>query len=61
VGLLDKVKGMFSGKKGAQTKAQAQKIAQQIDDQAEKLAKKDGTVGNLAGKAHKVIDKVDGD
>jgi hypothetical protein len=61
MGLLDSLKGMFSGKKGAQTKAQAQKVAQQIDDQAEKLAKKDGIVGDVAEKAHKVIDKVDGD
>lgn len=61
MGLLDSVKGMFSGKKGAETKAQVQKVAQKVDDQAEKLATKDGVVGDVAEKAHKVIDKVDGD
>jgi hypothetical protein len=61
MGLLDKVKGMFTGKKGAQTKAQAQKVAQKVDDQAAKLAKKDGVVGDVAEKAHQLIDKVDGD
>ena len=61
MGLLDSLKGMFSGKKGAQTKAQAQKVAQKVDDQAEKLAAKDGVIGDMAEKAHKIIDKVDGD
>jgi hypothetical protein len=59
--LLDSLKGMFSGKKGAQTKAQAQKVAQKVDDQAAKLATKDGIVGDVAEKAHQVIDKIDGD
>ena len=61
MGLLDSIKGMFSGKKGAETKAQAEKVAQQVDDQAAKLSTKEGTVGDVAGKAHEVIDKVDGD
>ena len=61
MGLLDSVKGMFSGNKGAQTKAHAQKVAQKVDDQAAKLATKDGVVGDIAKKAHEVIDKVDGD
>jgi hypothetical protein len=61
MGLLDSVKGMFSGKKGAETKAEAEKIAQQVDAEAAKLAKKEGTVGDVAEKAHEVIDKVDGD
>jgi hypothetical protein len=61
MGLLDSVKGMFSGKRGAQTKAQAQKVAQKVDDQAAKLATKDGIVGNVAEKAHEVLDKIDGD
>jgi hypothetical protein len=61
MGLLDSVKGMFSGKKGAETKAQMQKVAQKVDDQAEKLATKDGVIGDVAQKAHEVIDKVDGD
>ena len=45
--LLDRVKGVFSGKKAAQTKAQAQKVVQKVDDQAEKLAAKDGVVGTV--------------
>ncbi len=61
MGLLDSIKGMFSGKKGDETKAQAEKVAQQVDDQAAKLATKEGTVGDVAEKAHEVIDKVDGD
>ena len=61
MGLLDSLKGMFSGKKGAEAKAQVQKVAQKVDDQAAKLATKDGVVGDVAGKAHEIIDKVDGD
>jgi hypothetical protein len=61
MGLMDSLKGMFGGKKGAQTKAQAQKVAQSVDAQAEKLAAKDGIVGDVAGKAHEVLDKIDGD
>jgi hypothetical protein len=61
MGLLDSVKAMFSGKKGAETKARAQKAVQQVDDQAAKLAKKDGVVGDVAEKAHQILDKIDGD
>jgi hypothetical protein len=61
MGLLDNVKEMFSGKKGAQTKAQAQKVAQKVDDQAAKLATKNGLIGTVAEKAHEVLDKIDGD
>ena len=61
MGLLDSLKGMFTGKKGAETKAQAQKVAQKVDDQAAKLAKKDGVVGEVGEKAHEVLDKIDGD
>ena len=59
--LLDSLKGMLSGKKAAETKAQAQKVAQKVDDQAAKLATKDGIVGTVAEKAHEVLDKIDGD
>jgi hypothetical protein len=59
--LLDSLKGMFSGKRGAETKAQVQKVVQKVDDQAEKLAAKDGVVGTVAEKAHEVLDKIDGD
>ena len=59
--LLDRVKGVFSGKRVAKTKAQAQKVVQKVDDQAEKLAAKDGVVGTVAEKAHEVLDKIDGD
>ena len=61
MGLLDSVKGMFTGKKGADTKAQVQKVAQKVDDQAAKLATKEGVVGKVADKAHEVLDKIDGD
>jgi len=58
---MDSVKGMFSGKKGAETKAEAEQIAQKVDAEAQKLATKDGTVGDVAEKVHEVVDKVDGD
>jgi hypothetical protein len=63
MGLLDSVKSMFGGKgkKGAGSTAQLQDLAKKADDQAEKLATKDGKVGDLAGQAHEVLDKVDGD
>jgi hypothetical protein len=64
MGLLDRVKGVFGGKSksGAGVpKKQLQDLAKKADDQAEKLAKKDGAVGKAAGKAHEVLDKVDGD
>ena len=35
--------------------------ATKVDDQAQKLATTDGTVGDVAEKAHEVLDKVDGD
>jgi hypothetical protein len=59
--LLDSLKGLFSGKKRAEAKAQVQKVVQKVDDQAEKLATKDGVVGTVAEKAHEVLDKIDGD
>lgn len=59
--ILDSLKGMFTGKKGAETKAQAQKVAQKVDDEAAKLDKKDGVVGDVGEKAHEVLDKIDGD
>ena len=61
MGLLDSLKGMFGGKKGGDTKAQAQAIAQKVDAEAEKLASKDGVIGDVAEKAHEVLDKIDGD
>jgi hypothetical protein len=60
MGLMDSVKGMFSGTKGAETKAKAQKMAQKVDDEAAKLATKDGVIGTVAEEAHEVIDKIDG-
>jgi hypothetical protein len=64
MGLLDSVKSMFGGKKraggGTPTK-QLQDLAKKADDQAEKLATKEGVVGDVAGKAHQALDKVDGD
>ncbi len=61
MGLMDSLKGMLGGKKGAETKAQAQKVAQTVDAEAEKLAAKDGVLGDIAEKAHEVLDKIDGD
>jgi hypothetical protein len=64
MGLLDSVKGLFGGKKSGGAKApkkQLQGLAKKADDQAEKLAKKDGVVGDVAAKAHEALDKVDGD
>ena len=64
MGLMDSVKGLFGGKKGADSAdsvAQLKDVATKVDDQAEKLATTDGTVGDVAGKAHEVLDKVDGD
>lgn len=61
MGLMDSLKGMLSGNKGAQTKAQAQKVARKVDDQAAKMASRDGVVGTVAEKAHEILDKIDGD
>ena len=61
MGLMDSIKGMLSGKKGAETKAEAEQIAQKVDAEAQQLATKDGTVGDVAEKVHEVVDKVDGD
>ncbi|MEY2582645.1 MAG: hypothetical protein QOE09_2494 [Ilumatobacteraceae bacterium] len=61
MGVLDSLKGMLTGQKAAATKAKAQQVAQKVDDQAEKLAAKDGAVGKVAEKAHELIDKIDGD
>jgi len=61
MGLMDSIKGMLSGKKGTETKAEAEQIAQKVDAEAQKLATKDGTVGDVAEKVHEVVDKVDGD
>lgn len=60
MGLMDSLKGMLGGKK-APSKAQAQQVAQKVDDEAAKLAKKDGVIGDVAEKAHEVLDKIDGD
>ena len=60
MGLFDKVKDMLPEDKDA-LKDQAQDIAGKIDDQAEKLAQKDGALGNLAAKAHDILDRVDTD
>ena len=63
MGLLDSLKGLLGGRKksGGGPKQKLQGLAQKADDQAEKLAAKDGVVGNVAEKAHEVLDKVDGD
>ena len=60
MGLFDKVKDMIPEDKD-ELKDKAQDIAGKLDDQAEDLANKDGTLGDLAGKAHDILDKVDTD
>jgi hypothetical protein len=64
MGLLDSLKGMFGGKKkagGGTSTKELQHLAQKADDQAAKMATKEGVVGDVAEKAHEVLDKVDGD
>jgi hypothetical protein len=74
MGLMDSLKGMLgkskakgsdaaeAGTSGAgDLVAKARDAATKIDDKAEDLAEKDGTLGTVAGKAHEVLDKVDGD
>jgi len=60
VGLFDKVKDMIPDDKDA-LKGKAQDIAGKLDDKAEELGKKDGTLGDLADQAHGLLDKVDTD
>ena len=60
MGLFDKVKDMIPDDKDA-LKDKAQDIAGKLDDKAEDLAKKDGKVGDLAEKAHTLLDTVDKD
>lgn len=61
MGFLDKVKQMFSGKNADQAKGKARDVAKKLDAKAEEMSHKDGAVGKVAGKAHEVLDKVDGD
>jgi hypothetical protein len=61
MGLMDSLKGLLGGKKGANAGAQLQGVAQKVDAEAAKLASKDGVVGDVAEKAHEVLDKIDGD
>ncbi len=60
MGLFDKAKDMIP-ENTDELKDKAQDLAGKADDQAEKLAGKDGTVGDVAEKAHSVLDKVDKD
>jgi hypothetical protein len=60
MGLFDKVKELIPEDK-AKLKAQALDIAAKLDDKAQELAKKEGKVGDLAAKAHQLLDKVDTD
>lgn len=60
MGLIDSFKGMISGKKGVENRAQAQRVAQKVDEQAAKMGQRDGA-GSFAEKAHETLDKIDGD
>jgi hypothetical protein len=55
-GLLDKVKDAVSD-----VADKAKDVIAKADDKAEDAAEKDGIVGKVAGAAHKVLDKLDGD
>jgi len=61
MGLFDKAKEALADVNTEELKANAQEMATKADDKAEELAAKDGTVGDLAGKAHGLLDKVDND
>jgi hypothetical protein len=74
MGLMDSLKGLLGkGKsKGSEAAAagqsgaddllgKARDVATKVDDKAADLAQQDGTLGTVAGKAHEVLDKVDGD
>ena len=60
MGLFDKAKDLIPDDTDA-LKKQAQDIAGKLDDQAEKLGKNDGKVGDLADKAHSILDQLDTD
>jgi hypothetical protein len=59
--LFDKAKDALTGEKGQELKAKAQDVIAKIDDKAEELSAKEGVVGDIAGKAHQLLDKIDGD
>jgi hypothetical protein len=61
MGLFDKAKDALSDIDTEELKDKAQDIATKADDEAEKLVTKDGVVGDIAGKAHGLLDKVDKD
>ena len=56
MGLLDKAKDMAEKATDA-----VKEVASKLDDKAEELSAKDGIIGKIAGQAHSVLDKVDGD
>ena len=57
---LDDLKGK-AAEVATAVKNQAQGVAAKLDDKAEELSQKDGIVGTVAGKAHELLDKIDGD
>lgn len=66
-GLFDKLKDAAEGavesvKDATETVVdKAQDAVGKLDDKAEDMAAKDGLGGKIAGGAHKVLDKLDGD
>ena len=61
MGLFDKAKEALSGEQGEELRNKAQDLATQLDDKAEELSTKEGTVGDVATKAHGLLDRVDRD
>jgi methyl-accepting chemotaxis protein len=57
---LDELKGKATEVANA-VKNHAQGVAAKLDDKADELSQKDGIVGTVAGKAHELLDKIDGD
>ena len=55
-GLVDKIK-----EKVSDAAEKAQDLLAKADDKAEEASEKEGFVGKVAGAAHKVLDKIDGD
>jgi hypothetical protein len=55
-GLIDKIKDAASS-----AADKVQDVIAKADDKAEEASEKEGAVGKIAGAAHKVLDKLDGD
>jgi hypothetical protein len=61
MGLFDKAKEALSDANTEELTVKGQALATKADDEAEKLATKDGTLGDIAGTAHGLLERVDND